>query len=76
MIVRGRTVGGLGHTPKLTRLPPLLYTQLRRCATTRQSLLEKWEKEEGEGVDKDAYPEWAEALLKDEDRLLRYCGRE
>lgn len=44
--------------------------------TTGQSLVAKWEKEEGETVDKDAYPMWAETLLKDEAALLRYCGKE
>lgn len=44
--------------------------------TTGQSVVAKWEKEEGQSVDKDAYPMWAETLLKDDALLLRYCGKE
>lgn len=44
--------------------------------TTGQSLVKKWEEEKKESVDKEAYPMWAETLLKDEALLLRYCGKE
>ncbi len=55
------------------RRPPFFTLHPPTPRTHAQSLLEKWEAEHAR-VDKDAYPIWADLLLKDDARLDRYCG--